>query len=100
MKMYLLSDDIDTLTGMRLAGVEGYMIHGKAEFEEKLSSVMEDREIGVLLISRALYGEHSEIIDEIKLSTSLPLIVNIPDRYGGTGTDITSYISKAIGLKI
>ncbi len=30
MKMYLISDNIDTLTGMRLAGVEGlWSIRGK-----------------------------------------------------------------------
>ena len=27
MKMYLISDNIDTLTGMRLAGVEGEVVH-------------------------------------------------------------------------
>ena len=27
MKMYLISDNIDTLTGMRLAGVEGAVVH-------------------------------------------------------------------------
>ena len=28
MKMYLISDNVDTLTGMRLAGVEGVVVHG------------------------------------------------------------------------
>ena len=27
MKMYLISDNIDTYTGMRLAGVEGVVVH-------------------------------------------------------------------------
>ena len=27
MKMYLISDNIDTYTGMRLAGVEGAVVH-------------------------------------------------------------------------
>ena len=31
MKMYLISDNIDTLTGMRLAGVEGEVVHGRRE---------------------------------------------------------------------
>ena len=29
MKMYLISDNVDTLTGMRLAGVEGVVVHGR-----------------------------------------------------------------------
>ena len=31
MKMYLISDNIDTYTGMRLAGVEGAVVHEKQE---------------------------------------------------------------------
>ena len=27
MKMYLISDNLDTLTGMRLAGVDGIVVH-------------------------------------------------------------------------
>ena len=27
MKMYLISDNIDTFTGMRLAGIEGAVVH-------------------------------------------------------------------------
>ena len=27
MKMYLISDNVDTLTGMRLAGVDGVVVH-------------------------------------------------------------------------
>ena len=29
--MYLISDNVDTLTGMRLAGVEGEIAHGRKE---------------------------------------------------------------------
>ena len=29
MKMYLISDNVDTYTGMRLAGVDGVVVHGK-----------------------------------------------------------------------
>ena len=31
MKMYLISDNIDTLTGMRLAGVDGIVVHEREE---------------------------------------------------------------------
>ena len=33
MKMYLISDNIDTWTGMRLAGVEGAVVHEKEELK-------------------------------------------------------------------
>ena len=36
MQMYLISDNIDTYTGMRLAGVEGSVVHNKQELRETM----------------------------------------------------------------
>lgn len=33
MKMYLISDNVDTLTGMRLAGVDGIVVHERDELK-------------------------------------------------------------------
>ena len=38
MKMYLISDNVDTYTGMRLAGVEGCVVHERGELREALES--------------------------------------------------------------
>ena len=51
MKMYLISDNIDTLTGMRLAGVEGSVVHQRAELKEALDRVLANKEIGILLLT-------------------------------------------------
>ena len=34
MKMYLISDNKDTYTGMRLAGVEGVVVHEREELKD------------------------------------------------------------------
>ena len=34
MKMYLISDNLDTYAGMRLAGVEGVVLHSTDEMKE------------------------------------------------------------------
>lgn len=36
MKMYLISDNVDTLTGLRLAGVDGVVVHERNELREEL----------------------------------------------------------------
>ena len=36
MKMYLISDNRDTYTGMRLVGVEGVVVHERQELKEAL----------------------------------------------------------------
>ena len=42
MKMYLISDNIDTWTGMRLAGIEGAVVHEKQELQQELDKVLND----------------------------------------------------------
>ena len=51
MKMYLISDNIDTWTGMRLAGVEGAVVHEKQELKAEIDKVLADKEIGILLLT-------------------------------------------------
>ena len=38
MKMYLISDNVDTQTGMRLAGVEGVVVHERDELRQALET--------------------------------------------------------------
>ncbi len=54
MKMYLISDNIDTLTGMRLAGVEGTVVHERQELKEALDKVLADKTIGIVLLTESL----------------------------------------------
>jgi V/A-type H+-transporting ATPase subunit F len=100
--MYLISDNNDTYTGMRLAGVDGVVVHSKTELKEQLDKVLADKTIGIVLITEKLSGEFPDIIDDIKLHRRVPLIVEIPDRHGtGRKPDfITSYVNEAIGLKL
>jgi len=101
MRMYLISDNVDTYTGMRLAGVDGVIIHSKKHLKEQLDKAISDKTIGVLLITEKLSLEFPQIND-VKLNRKLPLIVEIPDRHGtGRKPDfITSYVNEAIGVKL
>ena len=102
MKMFLISDNVDTCTGMRLAGVDGIVVHEREELSRTLEKVMTDSTIGIVLLTEKFGREFPEIIDEIRLNRKMPLIVEIPDRHGtGRRKDfITSYITEAIGLKL
>ena len=102
MKMYLISDNVDTLTGMRLAGIEGELAHGRKEAKAAVEKVLNDKKLGILLITEKLSFEIPEIIDDIKLNRRQPLLVEIPDRHGSGRNPnfITNYINEAIGIKI
>ncbi|MFP3155427.1 V-type ATP synthase subunit F [Lachnospiraceae bacterium ZAX-1] len=102
MKMYLISDNIDTLTGMRLAGVEGTVVHERQELKEALDGVLRDKEIGIILVTELFGRKFPDLLDDIKLNRRIPLIVEIPDRHGTGRAEnfITEYVSQAIGLKL
>ena len=82
MKMYLISDNVDTYTGMRLAGVEGVVVHERSELKESLEYAVSDKEIGIILLTEKFGREFPEIIDEVRLHHKTPLIIEIPDRHG------------------
>ena len=47
MKMFLISDNVDTYTGMRLAGVEGVVVHKEDELRAELERAAADEEMGI-----------------------------------------------------
>ena len=102
MKMYLISDNKDTYTGMRLAGVEGVVVHEREELRKELETAMDDKNVGIILLTEKFGREFPDLLNEIKLERTFPLLIEIPDRHGtGRKKDfITSYVNEAIGLKL
>ena len=102
MRMYLISDNIDTYTGMRLSGVEGVVVHEREELEEALTFVTGQADIGTVLLTEKLGRDFSELVSDLKLNRRTPLFVEIPDRHGSGRSKnfITDYVSQAIGLKL
>jgi V/A-type H+-transporting ATPase subunit F len=101
-KIYCVSDNVDTRTGLRLAGIDGVVCHTNDEIKEALNHILTDKEIGVLLITERLAGMFPETIKELRTGRSLPLVVEIPDRHGSGRSKefITDYVREAIGVKL
>ena len=102
MKVFILSDNTHTLTGMRLSGVEGVVVHEREDILKELAKVKEKRDIGILLITELLAERVQPELSKMKLSHTLPIIVEIPDRHGLRRPPdfLTRYIRESIGLKI
>ena len=80
MKMYLISDNVDTLTGMRLAGVDGVVVHEREELRKELETAMDDKNVGIILLTEKFGREFPDLLNEIKLERTFPLLIEIPDR--------------------
>lgn len=102
MKTYLLSDNTDSLVGLQMAGVNGKIVSTKEEVLSSINDIIAKKDVGILLLTEKLSALIPEELDEIKLSTRLPLIVEIPDRHGSTKSEdsILRYVTESIGLKI
>ena len=102
MKSYLISDNRDTLVGMRLAGIQGVIVHEREEILREFNMAVEDTSIGIVIVTEIIADTIRNEIMEQKLKFNKQLIIEIPDRHGTTkGKDaITNYIRESIGIQV
>ena len=102
MKMYLISDNTDTQFGMRLAGVDGVVVHDEEALVRTVRKPLEDKELGILIFTEKAASIKPDYIKNLKLTLHTPLIIEIPDRHGSRdiGKSINSMVSESIGLKL
>lgn len=102
MKFYLISDNIDTQMGMRLAGIDGTVVHTPEEVSAALDRAMEMEEVGIVLMTELAVKQCRERVYEYKLTRKEPLIVEIPDRHATAkiSDTISKYLSEAVGIKL
>ena len=102
MKFFVISDNSDTYMGMRLAGMEGTVVHQYDETVAALKTAMEDPDIAVVLMTQKLVSLCQDLVYQYKQQSKTTLIVEIPDRHGDSdiSDSITSYIREAVGIRI
>ena len=102
MRFYLISDNIDTQIGMRLAGIEGVVVHEPDEVKEALLKACGLNDVGIVLMTEKLIKLIPDLVYDIKLNRKSPLVVEIPDRHGtaNISENISNYVREAIGIKI
>lgn len=102
MKSFLISDNRDTWVGMKLAGINGLIVHDKDNALIAIKNAMKNDEIGILMLTERVVDMVTEEVMEYKLKSKTPLIIEIPDRHGSIrGSDaITNYIRNSVGIRI
>lgn len=102
MKAFIISDNHDTLVGMRLAGITGRLVHTEEEAAEAVVDLLKKKDIAILAITEKAAALIPEEIQMLRERGELPLVVEIPDRHGTSrGPDfLTRYVQEAIGVKM
>lgn len=94
MRLYLISDNVDTLMGFRLAGIEGDVVDNQAHFQDALNTALNDERVGILMLTSIVYDYDRENINQLKLTRSLPLIIEISDRH--QSYDVSAMIQETL----
>ncbi len=102
MRAFLISDNHDSLVGMRLAGIEGVLVHTPDEAYGAVKQALKIRDLAILAITEKAAEMAQEMVQQLRERGDLPLVVEIPDRFGTKrGPDfLTRYVQEAIGVKM
>lgn len=102
MRCFVLSDNTDTLMGMRLAGIEGKLVHEREETLAALGSLMRNEEIAVVMLTEKLAALCDAELTSLKERIAKPLLVVIPDRHGSADmtASISRYLAETVGIHI
>jgi V/A-type H+-transporting ATPase subunit F len=92
----------DAVLGFSLAGVGGRAVHTQDEAHQALDDLLRDKEIGILLITQDVARLMQSRMDDLKLHSTLPLIVEIPSPSGVPAGEpsLSEIVLRAIGIKL
>ena len=102
MKFFIISDNTDTQMGMRLAGIVCNVVSKPQEVSDALEKAKADKDIAVVLMTEKLIEMCKQEVYDMKLNSTKPLIVELPDRHGTSdiSKSIDGYGRDAIGRKL
>ena len=102
MKVFLVSDNHDSLVGMRLAGIQGCLVHTADETFAAIDRALKMPNLAILAITERAAEMAPDVVQQLRERGELPLLVEIPDRFGTKrGPDfLTRYVQEAIGVKM
>lgn len=102
MKSYVITDNISTLIGMQLAGIEGQLISSSDSFTTVFDQVTKNDEIGILMIAPKLIEANQKKVDQVRFNQEVPLIVEVSgaEEYENNRNKITETIQKAVNISV
>jgi vacuolar-type H+-ATPase subunit F/Vma7 len=101
--MGLVIGDNNMVTGFRLIGIEGAEAISVAEAKETLKEALNRNDLAIIVISEEFSGDQQirEIIDDIRRSRTVPLIVEVPGSNEKISeVNLADLVSKSLGVRM
>jgi len=92
----------EAVLGFSLVGVQGKVATNAQEINQALDEAMQAEDVGVILITQDVSALIEKRMDELKMHSTVPLIVEIPGPEGVSPDQpsLSDVVLRAIGVKI
>jgi|GEM_PF-2271462 len=105
MKIVSITDPL-TASGMKLAGIEkAYKVEEAGKAEEIFEEAINEKDIGVIILTEKLANKMDDKVLDIKEKTSqtTPIVIEIPSKEGPEPERremVDKLVKQAVGIKV
>jgi V/A-type H+/Na+-transporting ATPase subunit F len=92
----------EAVLGFSLVGVHGKAVSTAAEVNEALDEALSTSDAGIVLVTEDVAGLIETRMDQLKLRSTVPLVVEIPGPQGMSPDrpSLNEMVLRAIGVKL
>jgi V/A-type H+-transporting ATPase subunit F len=101
MKIFVVGNQ-EAVLGFSLVGVHGKAVASAPEVNEALDEALSNAENGIVLVTEDVAGLVQARMDQLKLRSTVPLVVEIPGPQGMAADrpSLNEVVMRAIGVKL
>jgi len=100
MKLVIVGNEEECL-GFSLAGVKGAVVEDETMFIEKMKSLFDDHNVGVIAIVDRYFSLFSEHFSSVIEKRAIPAVVFIPSLDGiHHQSSLKEYLAKILGIRL
>lgn len=101
MRSVCLCDKVETMTAMRLGGIESIVVTAKEDAEKQLNALLEAPDVALVMLTENVHGLIEPLVMKAKLEQKGTLLILIPEPDGLRDKDyIMNTIKNSIGIKL
>lgn len=92
----------EAVLGFSLAGVDGRPVRDAEQANHALDEALAAKDVGIVLVTQDVARMVQARMDDLKLHSTVPLIVEIPSPEGVSPDEpsLSEIVLKAIGIKL
>lgn len=96
--IYVIGSE-DTVTGFGLIGISGRALNSAKDAQKLLIEIAQKKEYKIIIINRKLFEGIEEFIQNYRLNSENPILVEIPDETGvAVYESVKDLLKRSVGI--